>query len=460
MTDLRDDATFASLRALLAGELLTPDSSGYDDARTIFNAMIDRRPAVIVQCAGRADVALAVTFAREHGLELAVRGGGHSVSGQALTEGGLVADLRRLNAVTVDPEARTATVGGGATMADLDRACAPHGLATTGGRVSTTGVGGFVLGGGTGWLDRSFGLACDNLVEAEVVTADGEILRASEDSHADLFWALHGGGGNFGVVTSMTLRLHELPASTLGFLLFEPGRGPEIVRLFRDVIAAGPDSLGGGAIYLTGPEDEDFVPPDLVGRLALAIVLVHAGDEASLRSVAAPLFAAGPAGAMVAELPYDELQSALDDPPGYRNYWSAEHLEALPDEAVDTFCAQAERMIVPSASQHVLFTMGGAIARGPRGYPIPWRHADWVVHPFGLWTDPADDERGIQWAHDVCAAVRPWSTGAVYLNFIGDEGQSRVVSGFGTEGYARLAAVKARYDPQNVFRRNHNIAPA
>ncbi|PZF83847.1 FAD-binding oxidoreductase [Jiangella anatolica] len=448
------------LRSLLDGDLLTPADPGYDDARTVFNAMIDRRPGVIVRCASRADVVLAVTFARENGLELAVRGGGHSVSGLALTDGGLVVDLRRLNAVSVDPEARTATVGGGATMADLDRACAPYGLATTGGRVSTTGVGGFVLGGGTGWLDRLFGLACDNLVEAEVVTAGGEIVRAAADSHPDLFWALHGGGGNFGVVTSMTLRLRPLPESTLALLLWPPEDGPAIVRAFRDLMHDAPDTLGGGAIYLTGPEGEDFVPAELAGRLALAVVLVHAGSERSLRELAAPLFAAAPAGAMVAELPYDELQSALDDPPGYRNYWSAEHLESLPDEAIDTFCAQAAGMIVPSASQHVLFCMGGAVARGPDDYPIPWRQAGWVVHPFGLWTDPADDARGRRWAHDVCAAVRPWRTGAVYLNFIGDEGRQRVVAGFGEVGYARLASVKARYDPTNLFRRNHNITPA
>lgn len=459
MTGL-DDAVAGDLRALLSGDLLTPDHPGYDDARTVFNAMIDHRPGLIVQCADRADVALAVAFAREHGLETAVRGGGHSVAGLALTDGGLVIDLRRMNAVTVDLVARTATVGGGATMADLDRACAPHWLATTGGRVSTTGVGGFVLGGGTGWLDRLFGLACDNLVEAEVVTADGEIVRAAPNSHPDLFWALHGGGGNFGVVTSLTLRLHPLPESSLALLLWPPEDGPRIVRAARDLLEDAPDTLGGGVIYLTGPEGEDFVPAELAGRLALGVALVHAGGEQSLRELAAPLFDAAPAGAMVAELPYDELQSALDDPPGQRNYWSAEHLDTLPDEAVDAFCAQAAGLIVPSASQHVLFRMGGAVARGPADYPIPWRQAGWVVHPFGLWTDPADDARGRQWAHDVCAAVRPWRTGAVYLNFIGDEGEHRVVAGYGAVGYARLAAVKARYDPTNLFRRNHNVVPA
>ncbi|TDE08500.1 FAD-binding oxidoreductase [Jiangella asiatica] len=458
MTDLRDDATFDALRSLLAGDLLSPRTPGYDDARTVFNAMIDRSPALIVQCENRTDVALALAFAREHGLEIAVRGGGHSVAGLALTDG-LVVDLRRMNDVVVDPVARTATVGGGAVMADLDRACAPHGLATTGGRVSTTGIGGFVLGGGTGWFDRLFGLACDNLLEAEVVTADGEIVLAAADSHPELFWALHGGGGNFGVVTSMVLRLHALMASTFALLLWPPERGPEVVRTFRDVVQAGPDELGGGAVYLTGPEGEDFVPDHLVGRLALAIVLVYAGTEAELRRVAAPLFDAAPEGRFVAELPYDQVQSAMDDPPGYRNYWSAEHLDDLPDEAVDAFCARAADMLVPSASQHVLFTMGGAIGRGPEDYPVPWRHAAWVVHPFGLWTDPADDERAIRWTREVRAAVRPWSTGDVYLNFIGDEGRDRVVSGFGDDGYSRLAAVKARYDPHNVFHRNHNVRP-
>lgn len=459
MTGLRDDAMVGELRSQLTGDLLTPETAGYDDARRVFNAMIDRHPALIVQCENRTDVALAVAFARDHGLEIAVRGGGHSVAGLALTDG-LVIDLRRMNDVSVDPVARTATVGGGAIMADLDRACAAHGLATTGGRVSTTGVGGFVLGGGTGWLDRLFGLACDNLLEAEVVVAGGEVVRATSDSHPDLFWALHGGGGNFGVVTSMVLRLHPLPVSTFGLLLWPPEGGPELVRAFRDLIENGPDELGGGVIFLTGPAGEDFVPAALVGELALAIVLVYAGTETELRRVAGPLFDAAPAGQYVAELPYDELQSAMDDPPGYRNYWSAEHLDALPDEAVDAFCAGAADMLVPSASQHVLFSMGGAVARGPADHPVPWRRASWVVHPFGLWTDPADDERGIRWAHAVRAAVRPWRTGDVYLNFIGDEGHDRVVSGFGADGYARLAEVKARYDPANTFHRNHNVRPA
>jgi FAD/FMN-containing dehydrogenase len=364
-----------------------------------------------------------------------------------------------MNQVSVDPDARRAIVGGGATMSHLDRACQPHGLATTGGRVSTTGVGGFTLGGGTGWFDRKFGLACDNLLEAEVVTADGRVVRAAEDADPDLFWALHGGGGNFGVVTSLTLRLHPLATTTLGMLLFTPERGPDVARVYRDVLLGGPDELGGGLIYMTGPEGEDFVPEHLVNHLTLAVVVTYAGPEDEARRAVAPLVELQPDGQMIAEMPHADLQCALDDPPGYRNYWSAEHLDAFPDPAADAFCARAADMIVPSASQHVLFPLGGATARGDADYPIPWRRSAWVVHPFGLWTDPADDERAIRWTRDVRADVHPWATGAVYLNFIGDEGTERIVAGLGQDNYDRLAAIKADYDLENVFHLNHNITP-
>jgi FAD/FMN-containing dehydrogenase len=458
MTDL-DMRALDGLRTTVAGDVIVPDDAGYDEARTLFNAMIDRRPAVIVACEGVPDVVSSIAFARENDLEIGVRGGGHGVAGTALSDGGLVVDLRRMNQVSVDPDARRAVVGGGAMMSHLDRACQPHGLATTGGRVSTTGVGGFTLGGGTGWFDRKFGLACDNLLEAEVVTADGRVVRAAEDGEADLFWALHGGGGNFGVVTSLTLRLHPMPTTTLGMLLFPPERGPEITRAYRDVLIGAPDELGGGLIYLTGPEGEDFVPEDLVNHLTLAVVVAYAGPEDEARRAAAPLLDLQPAGQMIEEMPHADLQCALDDPPGYRNYWSAEHLDAFPDAAVEAFCARAPDMIVPSASQHVLFPMGGATARGDADYPIPWRRSAWVVHPFGLWTDPADDERAIRWTRDVRADVHPWATGAVYLNFIGDEGTERIVAGLGQDNYDRLAAIKAEYDPENVFHLNHNITP-
>jgi len=452
-------AALDGLRKKFAGQIIAPGDPDYDAARTIFNAMIDRRPGVIAQCAKVEDVVRAVRFGRDLDLEIAIRGGGHSVAGKSLTDGGLVIDLRRMNAVSVDPRARTAIVAGGATMGDLDRATGMHGLATTGGRVSTTGVGGFTLGGGNGWLDRKFGLACDNLLSVELVTADGQVIRASDDENPELFWALHGGGGNFGVATSFTFRLHELPSVTAALLFWRPEDGPTVLRAYRDFIDSAPDEVGGGIFYLTGPA-EQFVSGRLVGKLALAVLVVYAGPEARARQVAAGMLKLGHEGEMIAEMPYADLQCMLDDPPGYRNYWSAEHLDSLPDEAVDLFCSRAKDMIVPSASQHVLFPQGGAVGRGPADYPIPWRHARWVVHPFGLWQDPADDERGKRWAHAIRADLKPWSSGAIYLNFIGDEGEDRIVAGLGRENYLRLARVKAQYDPGNIFHLNHNIRPA
>jgi FAD/FMN-containing dehydrogenase len=332
-------------------------------------------------------------------------------------------------------------------------------LATTGGRVSTTGVGGFTLGGGTGWFDRKLGLACDNLVSVDLVTADGSLVRASEDENPELFWALHGGGGNFGVATSFTFRLHPLPTVTAALLIWPEERGPEVFRAYRDFLEAAPDEVGGGFIYFTAPP-EPFVPEHLHGRLVAAALVTYTGGEAAARPVIAPMLELGHAGGFVEEMPHADMQCMLDDPPGYRNYWSAEHLSELPDAAVDVFCARAADMIVPSPSQHVMFPLGGAAARNGGDYPIPWRSAPWVVHPFGLWEDPADDERGRQWARDVRTDMKPWSIGAVYLNFIGDEGEDRLRAGFGEENYRRLAQVKAQYDPDNVFHRNHNIKPA
>jgi FAD/FMN-containing dehydrogenase len=458
MTHTRDSA-MKDLRDGFQGQIILPSDAEYDEARSIFNAMIDRRPRVIAQCADAGDVQRALQYAREHDMEVSVRGGGHGVAGRSLTDGGLVIDLRRMHEVTVDAAARTATVGGGATMSHLDRATQPLGLATTGGRVSTTGVGGFTLGGGGGWLDRKFGLACDNLVSVDLVTASGEAVRANEKENPELFWALHGGGGNFGVATAFTFKLYELPVVTAMLLFWAPESGPAVMREYRDYMDVAPDEVGGGLIFLTAPS-EPFVPQHLQGKLALVVLLVYAGPEAEARRVVAPMLAQRHEGEMIAEMPYADLQSMLDDPPGHRNYWSAEYLDDLPDEAVDRFCARSRDMIVPSPSQHVLFPQGGLVSRGPKEYPLPWRDAPWIVHPFGLWSDPADDARAKKWARDIRADLQPWSSGAVYLNFIGDEGEARVIAGFGRENYRRLAKVKAQYDPENVFHLNHNIKPA
>lgn len=447
------------LGAGFSGAILEPADAGYDEARTIFNAMIDRRPAVIAQCSSIDDVRAAVAFGIGNGLEIAVRSGGHSVAGKSLTDGGIVIDLRNMNAVEVDPEARTALVAGGATWSHVDRASEPHGLATTGGRVSTTGVAGLTLGGGSGWLERKFGLACDNLLSVELVTADGRTVTASEDENSELFWALHGGGGNFGIATSFTFRLHSLPVITAALLLWPGDAGREVLGRYRDLVETSPDEAGGGAIYLTGPPEE-FVPEHLQGSLVAAVVVTYAGGEADARELIAPLLELSPDGELILELPYAELQCMIDDPPGYRNYWSAEHVNELPDEALDAFHARAADMVVPSPSQHACIPWGGAVARNAGGWPVADRDAAYVVHPFGLWENPADDERGIAWARAVCADMRPWATGGVYLNFVGDEGEDRIVAGYGGRAsYDRLAAVKGEFDPENVFRLNHNVRP-
>lgn len=453
-----DERAIADLRGHLAGNVILPGDDDYDSARTIFNAMIDRRPKVIAQCDTAQDVATAIRFARDLGLEISVRGGGHGVAGTAITDGGLVIDLRRMHDVTVDADAGTARVPGGSVVADLDQATQPYGLATTGGRVSTTGLGGFTLGGGSGWLERKFGLASDNLLSVDLVTADGEHVTATERENSELFWALHGGGGNFGVATSFTLRLYPLPAFSIALFLWPPEKGPEVARAYRDFASTAPNEVGGGFVYLTAPP-EPFVPEEMVGTRACSVLVTYAGPEAGVRDLVEPFTTLEPSGQIVDDLPYVQLQSMLDDPPGFRNYWTAEYLGALPDPAIEAFCNRTADMVVPSGSQQVMFPQGGAVARGPSEYPVPWRRAPWAVHPFGLWEDPADDERAMRWGKGMRADLRPWSIGAVYLNFIGAEGEDRVIAGLGLENYQRLARVKARYDPDNVFHLNQNIKP-
>ena len=456
----RTELPLHRLREELAGAVLLPGERAYDTARTLFNAMIDRRPAVIAQCADVEDVQRALAFGRDNGLDIAVRGGGHGVAGRALCDGGLVIDLRKMNAVSVDPGRGTAQVAGGATMGDLDRATQPHGLAAPGGRVSTTGVAGYLLGGGDGWMARKLGLACDSLVEAEIVTADGTLLRANEAENTELFWALHGGGGNFGVATRFTLRLHPLSTITFAFLFWPVEAAETVLTRYRDYMEAAPDDLGGAALLLTGPE-EPFVPEALQGRRCLALLVAVAGADGEARPLLKPMLGLGHAGGCVETVPYADFQCMFDDPPGYRNYWSAEYLSNLPAPAVAAFCAAGCGIPVPSPSMQPLFPQGGAIARGPADTPLPWRGAPWAVHPMGMWEDPADDEAGRAWAHGVRAAMQPWSHGAVYLNFLGaEEDAERIVAGWGAGNYARLQRVKRACDPHNVFRNNHNIAPA
>ncbi|HJQ46706.1 MAG TPA: FAD-binding oxidoreductase [Amycolatopsis sp.] len=449
---------FDGLRADFGGSLLTADDEAYEGARALFNSAVETRPAVIAQCDSTRDVREALAFARGNAMPVAVRSGGHSVAGASLVQDGLVLDLRRINAVSVSPDARSVVVGGGCNWGQVDRATQSSATVTTGGRVSTTGVGGLTLGGGSGWLERKFGLACDNLLAVDLVLADGRGVTASETENPDLFWALHGGGGNFGVATSFTFRLYPLPEFSIALLVWPADEGEAVVRAYRDLAERAPDEFGGGVLYLTGPP-EDFMPAHLVGTLCCAVLCTYAGSEGELREIAAPLLDLEPQAQVVTPIPYADLQCMLDDPPGFRNYWSAEYLRAFPDEAVRLFCRTAHAMVIPSPSQHAMLPWGGAVARNGNGFPMANRDVPWVVHPLGLWESPADDAQARAWAHGVRDAMKPWSTGATYLNFIGDEGAARVIAGYGPENYARLSRIKAEYDPDNVFNRWHNIVP-
>ncbi|GGT18464.1 FAD-binding oxidoreductase [Streptomyces chromofuscus] len=445
------------LREDLDGDVFAPWDPGYDQARAVFNAMIDRRPAVIAQCAHEADVVRAVRFARELDLHVAVRGGGHSVAGMGTNDAGLVVDLRRMHGVTVDPASEAVRVEGGATTGDLDRATQPYGLATTCARASTTGVAGCVLGGGSGWLERSCGVAADNLLGVELVTANGDRTHASADENPELFWALHGGGGNFGVVTALTLKLYELPEFALALLRYLPEHAREAIRTFREVIDSGPLEASGAVVCQSGPLAELVPPP--AGRPLCCVLLTYAGSEEDLRKVAEPLLALPHESEVLTAVPYADVQRLLDAAPGLRHHWSAECLAGAPDDVVDVFGALADSLPARTDSRLVLFPLGGAVADAPADHQVPYRDAAWAVHAFGSWADPADDERCTGWVRDVRAAVRPWSTGAVPLNFVGDEGRDRVRAGLGPQNMWRLGVVKRRYDPDNVFRFNHNVKP-
>ena len=440
------------------GEQIRPGDGAYDEARAVFNAMVDKRPALIAQATCSDDVVLAVAFARRERLAVTVRAGGHSVAGMSMNDGGVVIDVRPIDHVEIDPRARVARVGAGVTWGRFDRAAAAHGLATTGGRVSTTGVAGFTIGGGSGWLERRCGLACDNLVGLTMVTSDGDVVRASETKNPELLWAHRGGGGNFGVLTELEFRLHELPTLVYGGLaLYDPAHGRKLVRAYRDFQQSAPDEVELAIVYLTCPP-EPFIPPEWHGRLAVGVAGMYAGAaEVGEHAIRPFVERAERIVDLFGPLPYPEFQCMIDDPPGKRNWWTADYLADLPDEAVEAFCAYSEEM-PNSFSQMLLVGWGGAVARNAGSGPLANRDAKWVIHPFAVWEEPGRDDEHISWgrrSHDVFS---PWATGVTYLNFIGNEGPERIRSAFGDE-FERLVAVKRTWDPENVFRGNQNIRP-
>ena len=438
-----------------------PGDTDYDERRALFNAMVDKHPRLIAGCESTADVVAALERARSEDLAVAVRAGGHSVAGMSTNDDGLVIDVRPMKSVEIDPFARRARVGAGLTWGEMDKATQAHGLATTGGRVSTTGVAGFTLGGGSGWLDRRYGLACDNLVGADLVTADGRELHVDADNHPELFWALRGGGGNFGVVTTFEFALHPVgPTVQAGFFLWPTrSHGREIARAYRDWAAGAPDELGSWLLMAVGP-DEEFVPDHLKGEPMTMLAAMWAGDPDEGHEYMDPLRHLEPHLDLMEPRPYTEFQSILDDVPGNRHYWSADYHDAFPDEALDVFVHSAVEAPSP-LTQQILFSWGGAAGRVPEDdTPLTNRSAPWVTHPFAVWQDPLEDQANIEWVRRFRRDIAPFANGGVYLNFVGDEGADRIRQAYGEAKYDRLRQVKQEYDPGNVFRGNQNIAPA
>jgi FAD/FMN-containing dehydrogenase len=458
MTDRSDVAV---LKGTFEGQIILPGDGGYDEGRQVFNAMHDKRPALIARCASAGDVVASVNFARQHALEVAVRSGGHSVAGLSVCEGGILIDLAGLKSISVDPKARTARAGGGVLWGEFDAATQQHALHTPGGRVTTTGVGGFTTGGGYGWTSSKYGLTCDTLIGATVVLADGRIVTANEREHADLFWGIRGGGGNFGIVTEFEYRLCALgPIVLAGLALWPMDRAADVVRAWRDYVDGAPDELSTACAILTAPPAE-FVPDHLKGRVALGIVAMYVGGPEQGAKVIQPLQALAPVVDLIQPMPYTAFQALLDPtaPKGYRSYWRGEYLKGLTDEAIDAFIRHGSDLAAAGAplSQMIVFRIGQGVAATPdEATAFSHRDADYLFHPITMWQQPTDDERLIAASRAFCDAMRPFSTGAAYLNFTPED---RVRDAFGTVKYERLVAVKNRYDPDNLFRLNQNIKP-
>ncbi|MDK0521001.1 FAD-binding oxidoreductase [Streptomyces sp. ML-6] len=451
-----------AMRTALRGPVIGPQDPEYRPAGTIYNAMIDRRPAAVVRCADTADVMAAVDFLRDEGLVVAVRGGGHSGAGLCLVDDGVTIDLSPMRWAHVDPEARTATVGGGSTLGDLDHAAHAFGLATPSGILSTTGVGGLTLGGGHGHLTRKYGLTIDNLLAAEVVLADGTPVTASDTSHPDLFWALRGGGGNFGIVTSFTFRMHPVDTVGVAVTLWPAARIHDVLRWYRDFLPRATEDLNGFFASLTVPPGPPF-PEEIHGRRMCGVVWCWTGDPELLETTLKPVEDPGtPAFHFTAPMPYPALQSLFDAllPPGLQWYWRGNFFDRITDEAVDVHAEYAERLPTDLSTMHLYPVDGAAHRPGPGDTAWAYRDAVWSGVIAGIDPDPDNAGRLRQWCVDYWEALHPHSMGGTYVNFIGaGETPDRVRATY-RDHYDRLAAVKRTYDPHNFFHANQNIEPA
>jgi FAD/FMN-containing dehydrogenase len=451
-----------SLKQQVRGKVLTQESGEYNAARAVWNAMIDKKPALIIQCAGAADVIAAVNFARTKKLFLAIRGGGHNIAGHGVCDGGVVIDLSPMKSVHVDPKSMTARVEPGVTLGEFDRETQAFGLATPVGINSTTGIAGLTLGGGFGWLSRRFGLTIDNLISVDVVTASGELLRASSNDHSDLFWAIRGGGGNFGVVTSFEFRLHKLGPEVLAGLVVHPlDAAKDVLRFYRDFVKSAPREFVCWFVMRKAPP-LPFLPPEWHGKEILALAICWTGDLRKGEEVLKPFRSFGkPVGEHVGPMPYAVWQTILDPllTPGMRNYWKTHDFREVSDGLIDTLIAHARKLPDPQTEIAFAHLGEGVITVPGDATAYTHRDAEFVMNVHGRWDNPANDSACIAWARGLFNAATPFATGGAYVNFLTEEETDRVKPAYG-KNYEKLVAIKKKYDPENLFRRNQNISPA
>lgn len=453
--------TVGHLRDQVRAQVITADDPDYDEARMVHNGMFDRRPELVIRAEQVADVIAAVNYARDTGLDLAVRGGGHSAPGFGTTDGGIVIDLSRMRSVQVDPETRTARAGGGATWGDFNYATHAFGLATTGGIVSTTGVGGLTLGGGIGYLTRPFGLSIDNLLAAEVVTADGHLLKASARENPDLFWALRGGGGNFGIVTTFTFQLHPVSQIYAGIFFYELEHARDVLRFFAEFIPDAPEAYGAFPAFQIAPPLE-FIPRKRVGDAFCAAVVSWVGQPNLGERAMAPFRWVAPVVAeMTGPMPYPELNTMFDAqfPKGIRSYWKGSFFTGLTDAAIEQHLIHGPRVPEVSAAMHLYPINGACHQVGTSRTSFAYREATFAQVIVAAWHDPAVDADRIAWVRDYHQATKPYAEPGGYVNFMADDDADRVHDNYRGH-YLRLARIKGRYDPGNLFHLNQNIAPA
>lgn len=451
-----------TLKRHIEGDLILPGDPMYDEARQIWNAMIDRKPAAIVRCKSDTDVVQSVNVARDNRIRVSIRGGGHNIAGHAICDGGLMIDFSEMKSVRIDAANRRAAVQPGALLSDFDRAAQAHGLATPLGINSTTGVAGLTLGGGFGWLTRKYGLTVDNLRSVRVVTADGKIVRANDSENPDLFWALRGGGGNFGVVTQFEFNLHPVgPSVFSGLMVFPLDEAATVLRRYREFAAAAPDELSVWVVLRHAPP-LPFLPPEVYGKLICVLAICHLGDESDARKCIEPIERFGRVlGQHVGMQPFAGWQQAFDPllTPGARNYWKSHNFAELKDGALDVMVEYASKLPSPHCEIFV-GQLGGQAGRvAPDATAYGNRDANFVMNVHGRWETPAEDQAGIAWAREFFQAAAPFATGGAYVNFLTEEEGARVQSAFGPN-YPRLAKIKKKYDPQNLFQLNQNIRPA